>query len=171
MEILAVVEKLVAMWQQKLGDTIKVILGGSLVSGLFIFDKETELIDVDVRFLADNPEDLELRQKIEFITGLKYRKTITVNDWPTGQSVGIMVEGQMSLPELPLPLDIEGCIRNPKYVGWARFYRDVLTKQELEAFRQKKIALRHDKTAYKQMKAEVRAEVERRCLERGIVSK
>ncbi len=171
MDILTVVEKMVVEWQQKLGDSVEVILGGSLVSDLFIFDEKTELIDVDVRFLTNNPEDPELRQRIEKVTGLKYRKTITVNDWPTGQSLGIMVEGQMSLPELPLPMDIEGCIRNPKYVGWGKFYRDVLTEKELEDFRQKKIALRHDKKAYKQMKAEVRAEVEKRCLEQGIVSK
>jgi len=86
-------------------------------------------------------------------------------------ATGIMVEGFLQLPECPLPLEVEGCIRSKKYVGWHRFYKTVLTEQELEECRQRKQELRHDKKAYKAFKAEVRKEVERRCLERGIVTK
>lgn len=163
------VEALVAEWQKALGENVRVVLGGSLVSGLFILDEETKCIDVDVRFLTDAPESEELRQRVEAVTGLKYRKTITVNDWPTGTSTGVMVEGMLTHPELSLPLDVEGCIRNPKYVGWARFYQSVLSPDELSTFRRKKVELRHNKAEYKKLKEQVRAEVARRCVERGLV--
>jgi len=169
--MLSVIETLVAEWQKTLGENVKVVLGGSLVSGLFILDEETKVIDVDVRFLTDDPESEELREQIEAVTGLKYRRTITVNDWPTGTSVGVMVEGMLTVPELALPLDVEGCIRNPKYVGWARFYQTVLTSDELSAFRRKKAELRHNKAEYKKLKEEIRAEVVRRCVELGLVEK
>jgi len=168
-QMLSVVETLVAEWQKALGENVRVVLGGSLISGLFILDDETRYIDVDVRFLTDVPESVELRERIEAVTGLKYRKTITVNDWPTGTSVGVMVEGVLTHPELALPLDVEGCIRNPKYIGWARFYQSVLTPDELSTFRRKKVELRHNKPEYKKLKEEVRAEVARRCVERGLV--
>jgi len=167
--MLSAVEALIAEWQSALGESVKVVLCGSLVSGLFILDDETKMIDVDVRFLVENPEDEALRQRVEAVTGLKYRKTITVNDWPTGTSTGVMVEGVLTVPELALPLDVEGCIRNPKYVGWARFYQTVLTQDELSNFRRKKLELRHNKAEYKKLKEEVRSEVARRCVERGLV--
>jgi hypothetical protein len=168
-EILEKIEALVAKWQEALGNSAQVILGGSLISGLFILDEETEIIDVDVRFLSVDPENEILRKKIETVTGLKYRKTITVNDWPSGESKGIMVEGRLVLTGVGLPLDIEGCIRNPKYVGWARFYTAVLTLQEIEDIRNKKIILRHNKSEYKKFKSEIRKEVERRCIAANLV--
>lgn len=172
MNILERIEALIASWQLALGENgqnVDVVLGGSLVSGLFIFDEETTYIDVDVRFLVDHPEDKRVREKIEMVTGLTYRKTITVGDWPEGTSTGVMVEGQKKVSGISLPLDIEGCIRSRKYIGWAKFYRAVLTEQELAEFRKEKAALRHNKAAYKKLKSDVRAEVERRCIERGLV--
>ncbi len=167
--ILEIVEALVAKWQAALGDDVQVILGGSLVSGLFILDSETTAIDVDVRFLVENPEDEEIRQRIESVTGLKYRKTIPVADWPEGSSVGVMIEGFIKIPELDLPLEVEGCIRNTHYVGWARFYQQVLTLDELAEIRRRKIKLRHDKRAYKVFKQEVLAIVQRRVLDRRLL--
>lgn len=168
-EIIEKIKSLIADWQAALGDSVQVILGGSLVSGLFILDEETEVIDVDIRFLAPNPEDENLRKRIEAVTGLQYRKTISVNDWPSGESKGIMVEGQLLIDRVTLPLDIEGCLRNPNYVGWAKFYTTVLTPREIEHIRQQKILLRYNKAGYKKFKAEIRAEVEKRCIAAGLV--
>lgn len=167
--ILLAVQQLVAQWQDALGSAIQVVLGGSLVSGLFILDAETKVVDVDVRFLVDNPEDEENRQRIEQVTGLKYRKTIAVNDWPSGQSLGVMVEGMIEIPGCELPLEVEGCIRNPRYVGWARFYTTVLTDKELAEVRHRKLELRSDKKAYKAYKESVRAEVARRVMALGLL--
>ena len=169
--ILKKIQALIAGWQEKLGTEVKIILGGSLVSDLFIIDHETKVIDVDVRFLVNNPEDKNLREKIESVTGLKYRKTISVADWPTGSSGAVMVEGVLTIPGVGLPLDIEGCIRNPKYVGWGQYYRQVLTPEELGNFRQQKIMLRHNKVEYKILKSKIRQMVEDRCLAQGIVKK
>ncbi|HRH32817.1 MAG TPA: helicase-related protein [bacterium] len=169
--ILKKIQALIADWQERLGDGVKIILGGSLVSDLFILDHETKVIDVDVRFLVNNPEDEKLRVKIESVTGLKYRKTISVADWPTGSSAAVMVEGVLTIPGVGLPLDIEGCIRNPKYVGWAQYYRQVLTPEELESFRQQKSMLRHNKAEYKNLKSKIRQMVEDRCLATGIIKK
>lgn len=170
MDILRIVEDLAAQWQQALGSEVEVVLGGSLVSGLFILNEETEVIDGDFRFLTDNPTDENLRARIEALTGLKYRKTITVGDWPQGESQGVMVEGILEIPGLPLPLEVEGCIRNRAYVGWHRFYQDVLTEEELAAIRQKKIELRGDKKAYKAYKSSIREEVVRRVIARGLLN-
>lgn len=167
--ILLLVNRLMAKWQEALGSTVEVVLGGSLVSGLLLLDEETKVIDVDVRFLTDDPTNEQLRQKVEEVTSLQYRKTIQVGDWPSGESIGIMVEGFLQLPECKFPFEVEGCIRSKKYVGWHRFYHMVLTEQELEECRQTKRELRHDKKAYKAFKAEVRCEVECRCVERGLV--
>ena len=62
-------------------------------------------------------EVVNLISKIESITGLKYRKDINVSDWPNGESKGIQIEGQIKYPGIELPLDIEGCLRNDKYIG------------------------------------------------------
>ena len=168
-QVLEVVQGLVARWQAALGDDVQVVLGGSLVSGLFIVEG-AETVDVDARFLTAIPvDDPALIARVEAATGLKFRKTITVADWPEGQSVGVMVEGLINLPGIHLPLEVEGCIRNPKYVGWARFYTAVLTVEELAVVRAQKVALRGDKKAYKAYKETVRAEVQRRVLERGLL--
>ena len=169
--ILSIVETLVARWQETLGDAVEVILGGSLVSGLLIMDEETETIDMDVRFLTERPLDEDLRSHIEAVTGLRYRKTITVNDWPTGMSEAVMVEGFLSVDGLDLPLEVEGCIRNTRYVGWARFYKTVFSADELEEFRAAKIRLRHVKAEYKRLKTRMVEEVKKRCFEQGLVSK
>jgi len=167
-----VLRELLARWQKNLGDEVEVVLGGSLASDLFIFDEGTKVVDVDIRFLVDDPEDESVRKKIEAVTGLVYRKTITVEDWPSNSpSIGIMVEGKIEMANIPLPLDIEGCIRNRKYVGWARFYRTVLSLEEIEDFIERKKLLRENKAEYKKMKAEIRELVERRCVERGLIKK
>ncbi len=168
--ILRTAEILVTEWQATLGDQVTVALGGSLVSGLFILDEQTKVIDMDVKFLVDDPSDESIRRRIEAVTGLSYRKTIRVFDHPSGdESLGVMVEDIRVLPGLPLPLEIEGCIRNRAYVGWARFYRTVFTPEELEAIRQQKIALRGDKVAYKQYKHAIVEEAKRRVLAQGLL--
>jgi hypothetical protein len=169
-QALVTVEALISQWQEALGNSVQVLLGGSLVSGLFVFDDETQVIDVDVRFLVENPEDELLRQRIEQVTSLRYRKTIPVSDWPSGQSVGVMVEGILEIPGLTLPLEVEGCIRNPRYVGWARFYTLVLTEEELAKIRQRKAELRNDKKVYKAYKESIRQEVQRRVLEQNLLT-
>jgi hypothetical protein len=164
------IEHLIAEWQEALGNQVQVLLGGSLVSGLFVTEG-AEVIDVDVRFLVDDPQDEQIRQQIEAVTGLVYRKTIPVADWPSGESLGVMVEGKLTHPELPLPLDVEGCIRNKAYIGWAKFYRLVLTETELADLLRRKAELRSDKKAYKAFKSEIRDEVERRAIAAGLVSR
>ncbi len=169
-KILAVVLALIAQWQKALGSEVEVILGGSLVSGLFILEG-AEAIDVDVRFLTDDPTNEELRQRIEEVTDLSFRKQIPVGNWPSGESLGVMVEGKLTHPELTLPLDVDGCIRNRAYVGWARFYRQVFSPTELEEMLARKLALRSDKKAYKAFKSSVIDEAQRRCLSLGLVKK
>ena len=170
------VNTMVRQWQTALPD-VEIVLGGSLVSGLFILDKETEAIDVDLRFLSkrdispESEETKELVRKIEEITGLKYRKTISVADWPDGSSEGIQIEGAIHIDGVDLPLDVEGCLRNDKYVGWAKFYKQVLSKEELEFFMAEKIRLRHNKTEYKALKQRIVEEIKIRCLEKGLVTK
>lgn len=167
-EIKSKVEGLINSWQEKLPE-VEIVLGGSLASGLFVLDDETKFIDVDVRFLTDHDMNDSLVQKIEAVTGLKYRKMITVSDWPEGQSQGMMIEGHIELPDFEKPLDVEGCLRNKKYVGWGKFYKEVLTKEELAEFLEKKKLLRGDKDAYKKLKQEALQLVMSRCIERGLV--
>ena len=168
------VQEMINKWQEALPE-VKIVLGGSLVSGLFILDEETDSVDVDLRFLAHSTpsteatETQDLIKKIEEVTGLKYRKTIKVADWPEGESDGIQIEGEVTLDGMELPLDVEGCLRNEKYVSWARYYKDVLSPEELSHFKAEKIRLRHDKVAYKALKQEVIAEVKKRCQEKGLV--
>jgi hypothetical protein len=170
------VQELINEWQTALPE-VKIVLGGSLISGLFILDEETDAVDVDLRFLVPETPSTEtastqgLISKIESVTGLKYRKTISVADWPEGTSDGIQIEGTLTIKNVDLPLDVEGCLRNDKYVGWARFYKDVLTSEELEQFKMEKIRLRHNKTEYKALKQQVVEEVKRRCLQKGLVTK
>lgn len=170
------VHELITKWQDALPE-VKIVLGGSLISGLFILDEETDSVDVDLRFLiprtpiTDESTTQELIQKIERVTDLKYRKTIAVADWPEGTSNGIQIEGTVKIEGVDLPLDVEGCLRNDKYVGWGKYYKDVLTPDELSHFRQEKIRLRHDKLAYKALKQEMIEEVKKRCFEKGLVTK
>lgn len=170
------VNTMVRQWQTALPD-VEIVLGGSLVSGLFILDEKTEAVDVDLRFLSkkdispESDEAKELIKKIEAITGLKYRKTIKVSDWPHGTSEGIQIEGAIQLEGVDLPLDVEGCLRNDRYVGWAKFYKQVLSQEELDFFRTEKIRLRDNKIEYKALKQRMIEEVQKRCLEKGLVTK
>jgi hypothetical protein len=169
-KIFQAVTAMIAQWQDTLGPEVEVVLGGSLISGLFVLEG-ADVVDVDVRFLVSEPADETIRRRVEMVTGLAFRKVISVADWPAGSSVGVMVEGRLEHPELPLPLDVEGCIRNRAYVGWARFYQLVLTPDELAEIRDGKLRLRADKKAYKAFKSAWRDEVERRALAAGLVSR
>lgn len=160
---------LVENWQQDLPE-VQVVLGGSIVSGLLIVDEQTRAIDVDVRFLVEEPTSTSIQKKIEEVTGLTYRKTILTDDWPQGQSQAAMVEGTLQIPSITYPLDIEGCIRNEKYVGWHQYFERVFSEEELTSIRSQKRELRHDKVEYKKMKNDILAEVKRRCVELGLVS-
>jgi hypothetical protein len=162
------VQEIIADWQAHL-PACTLVLGGSLVSGLFVQDASTRAYDVDLRFLTDDPLSDPLREQIEQVTGLRYKKPLIVDDWPTGQSQAVMVEGEIDAG-LDLPLEIEGCIRNRKYVGWARFYPVVLSQEELDAFKQQKMALKENKPAYKAMKKAMLHEVQQRCITQKLVS-
>jgi CRISPR-associated protein Csx3 len=172
--ILNKVNVLIEEWQKLLPE-VDIVLGGSLVSGLLVLNENTKIIDVDLRFLTKggvSDEELQkLTEKIESVTGLKYKKTIEVADWPGGVSEGILVEGKVEIQGIDLPLDIEGCLRNEKYIGWAKYYKQVLSEQELEQFKKEKIRLGDDKVAYKALKQRMVAEVQKRCLEKGLVSR
>jgi hypothetical protein len=167
--ILARVEALVASWQEKLGDRVEIVLGGSLVSNTFVAE-DAKVIDADVRFLVKDPSDPTLITQIEQVTGLKYRKTIEVGDWPSGKSQGHMIEGILNIEGLPLPVEIEGCLRNQRYVGWHNYYSRVFTPEELSDFREAKHTLRGDKQAYKSLKSAMREECVKRATTDGLVS-
>ena len=168
---LKIAEKLVGDWREQLGSDVEVVLGGSLLSGLFVASEDTKVIDMDVRFLTDTPDDVQLREKITQVTGLTYRKTITVVDWPEGTSSAHMLEDVREVDGLSLPLEIEGCLRNRNYVGWAKYWPQVLSEEELDDVRRKKQELRHDKQAYKAYKDGILAEVKKRVVERGLLEK
>ena len=170
--ILSLVNGLINRWQEELGSEVEIVLGGSLVSGTALLDDETKVIDVDVRFLVDEAlvPDPDLLSTIESVTGLKYRKDNVVNDWPEGTSLGVMIEGFITLDGLPVPLEVEGCLRNRWYVGWHQYYQKVLTVAELEEIREGKRRLRNDKPAYKAFKNMWRSIVERRAIDRGLIS-
>jgi len=161
--------RLIVPWQEKLQPEIQVVLGGSLVSDLLLVNEQTIAVDVDVRFLCDHPEDSVVLGKVQSATDLLYRKTIEVDDWPSGTSKGMMMERTIYLPENPLPFEIEGCLRNRRYVGWHQYFHQVLSESELQRIQERKKELQHDKGAYKLFKQEVLALVKTRCLERGIV--
>lgn len=168
-EMLGAVEALVATWQAKLGSDVQIVLGGSLVSDTFVIEG-AKVVDVDVRFLVVDSEASGLVERIEAVTGLKYRKTIQVGDWPSGTSVGHMIEGFLQVHGIDLPCEVEGCLRNRKYVGWHQFYQQVFSAEELADFRAQKLSLRGDKKAYKALKSAMREECVRRAVEKGIVS-
>lgn len=167
--ILAAIETLIAQWGDELGSDFQLVLGGSLVSDTFVSEGATE-VDVDLRFLVNDPAEPGLVEKVETVTGLHLKKTIEAADWPGGKSAAFMIEGKMELPEIPLPLDIEGCLRNRRYVGWHRYYRAVFSAEELAEFRADKIRLRDEKLEYKARKSQMRDECQRRAIEMGLVS-
>lgn len=164
-DVIAKVAPILRSWRRALPG-IDVVLGGSLVSGTFVFDG-AETVDVDVRFLADEPSS-GLAQRVAAATGLSVRKTIQVNDWPDGTSTAWQIEGILNVPGLP-PLDIEGSLRNRAYVGWASMYRKVLTPDELSTFVNAKQEMRGDKAAYKALKQDMLRKVRDRAVARGLV--
>lgn len=169
----AAAEALVSTWQAHLGEKIKVGLGGSLMSGLFVWDDQTEVIDVDVRFLVDDEQvfDAEIRERIESVTGLKLRKQITVSNEPDETpSTGLLLEGRFTVPGVSVPLEVEGLLRNRRYASWAHLYPTVFTQDELREFLRMKRALKAagDRAAYKAYKSEIRREADRRIVSRGL---
>jgi hypothetical protein len=168
-DLLRAIEVLIATWQAELGSDVAVTLGGSLVSDTFVVEG-AKVIDVDVRFLVENPDAPGLIERIERVTGLRYRKTIQVADWPAGTSTGHMIEGFLDVPGLPLPAEVEGCLRNRRYVGWHRYYQAVFSPAELAAFRADKLLLRGDKTAYKGRKSAMIEECKTRAIAKDLIS-
>jgi hypothetical protein len=171
---LAAARALVQQWQQALGEDVQVILGGSLVSGLFVWDETTEAIDVDVRFLVDDDQVLSesMRARIEAVTGLRYRKTIDVENEPDGSwSKGVMVEGFLRIPDIDLPLEVEGCLRNRHYISCAHLYSQVFSPAEFQIFRFGKSELKRlgDQQAYKAYKRKIRLEADRRIAAAGLI--
>jgi hypothetical protein len=81
-------------WQSKLGTNVRVVMGGSLVSRTLARTDRSKPVDMDVRFLTDNPE--RDYPKIEAATGLKLRKVIDVDEYPSGKSKGYLVEGPLT---------------------------------------------------------------------------
>ncbi|MBI5255282.1 MAG: hypothetical protein HY855_02195 [Burkholderiales bacterium] len=161
---LASAKRMAAKWQAELGGDVQVVLGGSLVSGLFV-QAGNEPIDLDVRFLSKSPESIIKR--VEAATGLQLRKEIKVNDFPVGTSTGFMVEGVIEVDGMQM--EVEGCVRSPSYVGWANYYRSVLTHDELEQFKADKLRLKGEKKAYKALKSGMLEKVQARAIARGVV--
>ncbi len=157
---LEVAHRIMREWGALLGPDVEITLGGSLVSGLWV-QKGNEPVDLDIRFLVGEPSR-EIADKIAKATGLAFRKSIPVNDHPTGMSTAFMVEGEITVDGINF--DVEGSVRNKAYVGWAKYYPEYLTTKELEQFRADKARLKGDKPAYKALKAGVLEEVQRRVI-------
>jgi hypothetical protein len=162
-KMLSVANKVASEWQDRLGPDIKVVMGGSLVSRTYVRSRGDEPIDMDIRFLTDNPE--RDYPKVEAVTGLKLKKSRPMDNYPSGSATGYLVEGPLTRDGITF--DVEAAVRTPAYVGWARFYPAVMTPDELAAFRADKARLKGDKEAYKALKASVLKEVMKRVEERG----
>ena len=141
---------------------IEVELGGSLISGLFVFDG-AEKFDADVKFIVKDPQDEHILQKIQSVTGLAYKKTIRIKELPPEKNTATMLERVFVAPELALPIDVEGCVRQGPYLNSHKLYAEFFSPDELEEIRRKKKELRADKEAYKKFKYEVRDELMRRA--------
>ena len=165
--LLAAANDLTKEWQQRVGDDIKVVLGGSLVSKTYV-QHGKELPDLDVRFLTKDPE--RDWPRVAEATGLKFRKARMFDDYPNGQSKGVLVEGPVT--RNGITFDVEAAVRSPDYVGWARFYPEVMTPREIEAYRKEKADLKSsgDKDAYKALKLRVLDEVKKRVNDWGLLS-
>ena len=164
-EELVAATKLAEKWQKKIGKKAEVVIGGSLVSGLWI-SKPGILPDLDIRFLSDRPKSIV--KDVEEVTGLKLRKELQVGDYPSGSSTGYLIEGELDSDGITF--DVEALVRNKAYVGWGRFYPQVLTEDELEQFVKDKKRLRDDKKAYKKMKEKMRSEVQKRVELGGLIN-
>jgi hypothetical protein len=164
-------EALVTQWQQQLDEQVLVRLGGSLVSGLAIITPESTEIDADVTFLLDFPQSVITCTRICEITGM--REVLTgiyfVEDWPTGRSRAIKLKGRLEISGLPFAIALDGLMRNPAYVGWARFYPKVFTPDELEVGRQQKLVLHNDLPAYRAFKQQMLQEAKERVLHLGLL--
>lgn len=161
---LRIANDLAAQWQKALGDKVKVVMGGSLISGTFV-QTGNDPIDMDVRFLSDDPE--AAIPDIERVTGLKFRKTIAASDFPVGTSTAYMIEGFLNVDGKTI--EVEGSARNKAYVGWANYYKQVFSEQELADFRKDKLALKGDKKAYKARKNAMLQEAQTRAILRGLI--
>jgi cytidyltransferase-like protein len=140
---------------------IKVELGGSLISGLFVFEG-ADKFDADVKFIVSNPEDQTILQKIESVTGLKYKKTLRIKELPPEKNTAVMMENTVTVPGLSLPIDIEGCVRQGPYINSHKFYPLYFSPDELRQIKETKKALRGNKEEYKKFKYEMRDELMRR---------
>lgn len=125
-------------WQEKLEPHgVKVVLGGSLISGLSL---PGEAHDMDIRFLSDHHDRKSLIPKIEEVTGLKLRKEIQIGPGDHQDSKAQMIEG--FIHKDGITLEAEGALRaGANYEGWAKHYKDVLTPTELSIARAKKAEL------------------------------
>lgn len=151
-------------WQDGLGDKVQVVMGGSLISGTFV-QTGNDPIDMDVRFLSDNPESAIA--DVERVTGLKLRKTIQASNFPIGTSTAYMIEGFLNIDGKTI--EVEGSLRSKAYVGWANYYRKVFTPKELADFRADKLRLKGDKKAYKARKNQMLETAQARAIARGLV--
>jgi hypothetical protein len=167
--ILPRIRMMMAEWQAKLGDVVKLDLDGSILSDTFIFEG-AKVIDIDLRFLADLPQAPGLREQIEAATGLRFRKSITVNDWPEGTSTAHLLEGQLTIPESTIPIEVEGCLRNRRAINWHAIYLHVFTPQELNRYKNRKLSFRGDVERSKDLKIAMRLEARDRATARGLIA-
>lgn len=165
--VLPVLRRLIAVWQESFGDEVTVTLDGSVVSDTRVITPDS-VIDVDIRFNVDNPDTPGLIGWIEQLTGLSYRKTIEVNDWPTGMSKAHMIEKKLILPGVPNLIDIEGCLRNRRGIDWHPLYLQLFSAAELERYRLGTLRLKAQPEVYRQLKQTMRTVARDRALERGI---
>jgi len=175
---LAAARSMVKEWQARLGPDVQVVLSGSLVSGLFVWDEGTDVIDVDVKFLVPEQKvlDRQMWKRIEEATGLVFRKLRTMTNEPDETpGPGVLFEKRFCVEGIDTPLEVEGALRNTKYCSCAHLYPQVFTKAELATIVTSKAKLKAearltgDKTAYKDYKSTVRQEADRRIAARGLL--
>lgn len=161
----------IAEWETVLDtNEVRIELGGSLVSGLFVSEGANKY-DADVKFIVKNPEDPEILRKIEVATGLRYRKTINIRELPPEKNTATLMEKVFEIPGVEMPVDVEGLVRQGPYINSHKLVLKVLTLNEQEEVRRKKRELRDDKEAYKKYKYEIRDGVIRRAKETGLIVK
>jgi hypothetical protein len=168
---LAAARAMVASWQERLGDDVQVVLSGSLVSGLFVWDDETDVIDVDVKLLVADELVLDpvMWKRIEDATGLVYRKQRPMTNEPDESlTTGVLLENRFRVEGIDIPLEVEGALRNRRYMSQAYLYPRVFSAAEMVEIVARKAALKAearisgDKDAYKAYKSTVRQEADRR---------
>ena len=123
-----------------------------------------EKYDADVKFIVKNPQDQKILQKIESVTGLKYRKTLRIRELPPGKNIATLMEKIILIPGVALSVDMEGCVRQGPYINSHKLYARLFSREELEAVKQKKRQLRNNKDAYKEFKYQTRAELIKRAV-------